>query len=93
MLSHARLIENGSSEQETLGSTVTVCELGTEELETYLIVGSAEAAPAQGRISNVSPLGLVLINKGVGDEVVARTPGGELHFEIMSIHDGSGKGR
>jgi len=89
MLSRAKVIKNGSSEHVTLGSCVTVCEVGTEDLETYLVVGSAEAAPAEGRISNVSPLGVALIDKCVGDKVVVKTPGGELHFEIRSIDDGA----
>jgi len=92
MLHRAALIESGSSEEVTLGSTVTVCELGSDELETYLIVGSAEAAPAAGRISNVSPLGVALFHKSVGDKVVAKTPGGELCFEIRRIDDGLGRG-
>jgi transcription elongation factor GreA len=89
MLHRAELIQNGSSECVTLGSNVTVCEVGTEDLETYLIVGSAEAAPASGRISNVSPLGVALMDKCVGDEVVAKTPGGELRFQVVSINDGA----
>lgn len=93
MLHRASVIENGSSEHVTLGSTVTICELGTEDLETYLIVGSAEADPAHGRISNVSPLGSVLIQRTVGDTVVAKTPGGELHFEVVSIDDRAGAAR
>jgi transcription elongation factor GreA len=70
---------------------VTVCELGTDETETYLIVGSAEADPGHGRISNVSPMGLALMQRGVGEEIMVNTPGGQLRFEIVSIGDGRGQ--
>ncbi|MDH7485587.1 MAG: transcription elongation factor GreA [Anaerolineae bacterium] len=88
MLRRAVLIEPGSSEYVTLGSRVTVRERGGDDLETYLIVGSAEADPSQGRISNVSPMGRALLERAVGDEVVVSTPAGELYFEIVSIERG-----
>jgi transcription elongation factor GreA len=69
-----------------LGSTVTVCENGEGSEETFRIVGSAEASPAQGLISNESPLGKALLNKVPGDEVSVQTPGGVLQFKIMTIH-------
>ena len=91
MLRRAELINNGSSEYVTLGSKVTVCEQGTDDQETYLIVGSAEARPSQGRISNVSPMGTALMNCKVGEEVVVDSPVGNLHFEIVSIDARGGK--
>lgn len=90
MLRRAVLIENGSSEYVSLGSRVTVQERGSNDLETYFIVGSAEADPSQGRISNVSPIGQALMERAVGDEVVVDTPGGELYFEIVNIEQGEG---
>ena len=88
MLRYAVLIKNGSSEHVTLGSQVTIRERGNDELETYLIVGSAEAAPSDGRISNVSPMGQALMECAVGEGVVVDTPGGKLYFEIVSIERG-----
>lgn len=51
-----------------IGSTVLVQE-GNEEPESYMIVGSAEANPATGMISNVSPLGKILLGKSAGETV------------------------
>ena len=85
MLDNAVLIdESTSSDTVGLGSQVTVTESGAKP-ETYLIVGSAEADPAQGRISNESPLGQALMDHRAGDEVAVNTPDGVLHFQIISI--------
>ena len=88
MLRHAVLIEDSSSEHVTLGSRVTIRERGSDDLETYLIVGSAEADPSDGRISNVSPMGQALMGRAVGEEVEVDTPGGKLYVEIINIERG-----
>jgi len=86
MLRNAVLIDkDGPSERVSLGSRVTVVEVGRDEPETYYLVGTAEADPANGRISNESPLGRALMNARVGDQVVVDTPGGRLTFQIVSI--------
>jgi transcription elongation factor GreA len=54
--------------------------------EQYTIVGSAEANPSQGRISNESPVGRALLGKRVGDEVKANVPAGTFHFTIIAIN-------
>ena len=69
----------------TIGSRVTVVEDGYDEEETFRIVGSAEADPGQGFISNVSPMGKALLGRRVGDRVRVKTPGGVLTFEIRKI--------
>lgn len=51
----------------------------------FTIVGSEEADPVQGKISNESPLGMVFLNKKKGDEVIAQTPKGKVHYKIMEI--------
>jgi len=84
ILKHAVIIEKGPTDRVGLGSRVTVVEEGGEP-ETYHIVGSAEADPANGRISNESPLGKALIGHRVGEEVEVQTPGGLLHFRILNI--------
>src|SRR5690606_22280080 len=66
-----------------LGRTVIVRESGADDEETYAIVGSLEADPASGRISNSSPLGKSLMGKKVGDRVTVDSPGGEIEFEIL----------
>ena len=68
-----------------LGSYVTVAERGTRHDEVYQIVGSAEADPTRGRISNESPVGRMLLGKRVGDEVQVKIPDGVRHLKITEI--------
>jgi transcription elongation factor GreA len=85
MLKSAVLIEsNGPSDTVILGSQVTVVEDGFEP-ETYTIVGSAEANPGDGRISNESPLGKALMGHKIGAAVAFETPGGMVEVEILRI--------
>ncbi len=87
LLKHAVIIESDDGPARTvqLGRTVTIIDTEFGDEETYTIVGSAEASPSDGKISNESPIGSVLMGKGVGDVVVATTPGGEISFEIVKI--------
>lgn len=73
-----------SSEQVRLGSTVTV-QTQDGEQEHYTIVGSAEADPSEGKISNESPVGKVLLGRRVGEEVEVRAPAGMLKLKIVTI--------
>ncbi len=77
--------ETGPSDRVSLGSSVTVMEKDSNESEIYRIVGSAEADPARGRISNESPLGKALLGHQVGEEVSVETPDGVRRFRIVSI--------
>jgi transcription elongation factor GreA len=84
-LRNAVIIEkNGKSSLVDVGSKVTVAENGMGE-ETYYIVGSAEADPLSGWISNESPIGQALLGAKVGQKVTAETPGGALEFEVTKI--------
>ena len=67
-----------------IGSTVTVVE-GKDKKQSFTIVGSAEADPKQGKISNESPVGLALLGKRVGDEVQVKVPKGLLRFTVSKI--------
>lgn len=53
--------------------------------EHYTIVGSAEVDPAEGKISNESPIGKALLGKRVGEEVEVEAPGGKVKLKIMEI--------
>jgi transcription elongation factor GreA len=68
----------------TLGSSVTV-EDETGAQMTFVVVGSAEADPAAGRISNVSPVGRALIGRSAGDDVAVAAPRGEVHYRIVEL--------
>ena len=86
ILRNAKVIEeNGQTDRVSLGHYVTVLEEGQDEPETFRIVGSAEADPGNGRISNESPLGKALLNHSVGEWVEVETPGGKRRFEILAI--------
>jgi len=87
ILRNAIIIENdGPSDEVRLGCTVTIREKGTDEDETYTIVGAAEANPREGKISQKSPIGAALLNRKVGDKVKVKTPDDEtLKFEIIAI--------
>ena len=68
-----------------LGSIVKVERIGGKKPETYTIVGSTEASPADGKISNESPLGKALLGKAAGDEVQFTVPAGVQKFKIVSV--------
>ena len=87
MLLDAVIIEEGQApkDQVGLGSRVTVVEEGEEEPETFIIVGAAEADPADGRISNESPMGQSLMSRKVGERVTVQAPRGKLFFKITAI--------
>ena len=55
------------------------------EEEEYTIVGSAEADPFSGKISNDSPIAQALIGKQLGDQVIIATPGGDMTVKITKV--------
>lgn len=69
-----------------LGHTVVIREVGTDVEETFTLVGSREADPANGRISNESPMGKRLLGKSVGEAFDVQTPGGVISFEVLGIN-------
>jgi len=69
----------------TFGSTVLLQDSDGKELR-YQIVGSDEAALANGRISVLSPLARTLIGKRVGDTVTAQLPGGAKRFDVLDAN-------
>ncbi|MFQ5577833.1 MAG: transcription elongation factor GreA [Anaerolineae bacterium] len=85
-LREAVVIEHaGNTDKVSMGSTVTVVEQGQDTPETYKIVGSAESNPANGSISNESPIGSALLGQKVGVVVTAKTPGGNVTLKITKI--------
>ncbi len=75
--------EHHSTDHVQIGSTVSV-ESG-DGSESFTIVGSAEAKPAEGRISNESPVGRALLGKKKGDKVLVRVPAGDFTYKIVGI--------
>jgi len=86
IVDNAEIIEQSDNTGTvTLGSTVTVLDVETQETLTYQIVGSQEANPMMQRISDDSPIGRALLGGKEGDEVTANAPGGEFKFKIVKI--------
>lgn len=87
MLRFAEIIDNSASatDEVSIGRTVTFVELPDGDEEEYIIVGSAEADPFEGKISNDSPIAKSLMGKKVGDEVVISTPGGDMTIKITKV--------
>lgn len=89
MIRFAQIIdsEGVDSDEVSLGKTVTFKELPDGEEETYTIVGSAEADPFAGKISNDSPIAQALLGAHLGEEVAIATPGGEMKVEIIKVEN------
>ncbi len=82
-LNRAVIIEQGSTDNVKIGATVELDNRGQKK--TYTIVGSNEANPGAGRISNETPLAQALLGKQVGDEITVTVPSGEVRYRIAKI--------
>jgi transcription elongation factor GreA len=84
LIKNATLIEeNHSTDHVQIGSTVSV--ESDDGKETFTIVGSTEAKPTEGRISNESPVGRALLGKKKGEKVLVRVPAGDFTYKIVGI--------
>jgi len=88
ILAHATIIDTPKSapSKVTLGCHVALEEVDTGEKHDYQIVGSAEADPAHGKISNESPVGQAIMGRKKGETVQVTTPRGSvIEYVIRSI--------
>ncbi len=88
VLSNYVVIEEESNDDMnavTLGSTITVLDIEFQEEETYQVVGSQEADPMNGRISEESPFGKAMLGQTVGSDIVVDAPAGQIHYQIVKI--------
>jgi transcription elongation factor GreA len=84
MLERAVLLEETQTGDAIhFGSTVVLDRAG--ETERFTIVGPAEANPREGRVSHASPIGQALLGKRAGDDVVVKTPGGEMRYRVVEL--------
>jgi transcription elongation factor GreA len=83
LLKNVEVIQKTQTEDVEVGDMVTVNMEGTTTI--FTIVGPNEANPAQGRISNESPLGMALLGKKAGDVVSVRTPGGTREVRVLTV--------
>lgn len=86
ILANAKIIDEKkqTSKLVALGSTVEIIDLSDNTKATYTIVGTVEANPTKGLISNVSPLGKAIVGKKVGDVCVVRVAR-EYKVEILKL--------
>jgi len=84
LLATAILIEKGPTDEASLGSVVHLATHDGRE-NRYTIVGSYEANPGAGLISNESPVGKALLGHRAGDRVIVATPGGVKEYLILRI--------
>lgn len=87
LLRNAEVIDDDeiSSDVISVGCKVKIYDIEFEEETVYNVVGSAEADPMAGRISNESPVGLGLIGHKEGETVTIETPSGPVEFKILEI--------
>ena len=91
LIDNAEIVDNidadAPKDTVTLGSMVKVLDLEDDFEETYEIVGSQEANPKAGRISDDSPVGRGLRGHRAGETVSIAAPAGELKFKIISVEN------
>ena len=87
LLRNVQVIDEGSltNDQVQLGNHVRLFDFEFDEEIEYTIVGSTEANPMEGRISNESPVGQAILGAAVGDTVEVQTPAGVSTYKVLEI--------
>ena len=87
MLKNVEIIEDvkGKAKSVVIGVKVKVLDSESGDEDEYRVVGSTEANPREGKISDESPVGKALLGKKLGDEVIVEAPGGEFKLKIIEI--------
>ncbi len=88
LLENAEIVETAAMEQGVigLGSKVVIREVGESDEEAYEIVGSQEADPMHGKLSNESPIGRALQGHKAGETITAELPtGAKIEFTVVSV--------
>jgi transcription elongation factor GreA len=86
-LRRARVIKDSEidTDKVSIGSTITLRDLDKGDIRIYTVVGSAEADPTNGKLSNESPVGQAILGKRAGESVTVPVPAGSRRYEIVSI--------
>ncbi len=87
MLKNVKILDAGELDTEVVnvGSKVQVLDVEFDEEETFYIVGSTEANPDAGKISDESPVGKGLLGHRIGDIVAIPVPNGSVNYKILNI--------
>ena len=88
MLKNVKVIDEDElgTDRVHVGSKIKVHDIGFDEILDYRIVGSSEADPREGRISDESPVGAALLGHKKNQTVVVKTPGGSAKYKILEIY-------
>ncbi len=87
LINHAKVIDETEIRADVvnLGSTVKVLDYEFDEKVEYNLVGTNEANPLLGKISDQSPIGSAMLGAVVGDIITVQAPSGELKFKILAV--------
>jgi len=85
ILKTAEIVSDQRGDIVSMGSTVSLEKQSDRSTQKWKIVGSEEVNTTDGKISNHSPLGSMLIGKKKGDMVSVTTPKGEVSYKILSV--------
>ena len=89
MIANAEIISEdkkaATKKTVSLGSTVTILDMSTNEEETYNIVGSIEADPLNGKLSNITPLATSLMDHKIGDVVEIETAEEPYQVKVLDL--------
>lgn len=87
LISNATIVDESAIKHDTVnvGSQVKVLDVEFDEEIEYSIVGSNEANPLLGKISDQSPVGSALIGSKVGDELTVEVPSGQLKLRVLEV--------
>jgi transcription elongation factor GreA len=85
LLKTSSIVADQHGDSASVGSTVKVQKDGEKDIRIYKIVGSEEADMAEGKVSNLSPLGAALLGKKKGDKFSVATPKGKVGYTLVSI--------
>ena len=87
LISNATVVDESAIKHDTVnvGSQVKVLDIDFDEEIEYSLVGSNEANPLLGKISDQSPVGSALIGKKVGDEMTVDVPSGQHHLRVLEV--------
>ena len=87
ILSNYSIIEEHDTDPNSvrLGRKITVLDVEMEVEEEYQVVGSQEADPMNGRISEESPFGKALLGKAIGETVIVEAPAGNIEYRVVNI--------
>ncbi len=89
LIENAQIVEKSevSAGSIVIGSRVRVLDIEEDAEEEYQIVGSQEANPMEGRISDDSPFGFALKGRKAGETITVEAPAGELRFKILAVEN------